>query len=100
MYPGAYSASPGFPAQGQTAVIAFSARASVASGAEVSLICLDSSGANVGEIDVAVDAGATFLSGGGAITMPATTTAVQARVALLTPNATLDIQTISLFALP
>ena len=97
-YPGVYAASPPLPLTSGTAVVAFSARTSVPTGAVISVLSFDASGTENGETDVAVEVGTSFAAGGGALNLPTGTATVGLRAALLTPNATLDIAGLTLLS--
>lgn len=100
-YPGSYAVSPSLPVGGSAIVVLrFSARASVASGAVVSITAFDGTGVQHAQDDVAVQIGTSFATGGGALQVPASTASVNVRVALLTPNATLDLDGLTVFSQP
>lgn len=93
-YPGAYAASAPAASRPGELFLHFSARAS-AGGADLGLIALDDKGAQIGETHVAIAAGAAFVESALGATLPPGTASWQLRLSELTPNATADLDRVT-----
>jgi hypothetical protein len=93
-YPGAYAASAPVPGKPGEMFLHFSARASAA-GADLGVIALDSGAKQIGETHVAIAAGSTFVESAIGATLPAGTASWQLRLTEPTPDATVDLDSVT-----
>jgi hypothetical protein len=93
-YPGSYAASAPVASKPGELFLHFSARASVA-GADLGVIALDGAGKQIGETHVPIVASATFIESALGATLPAGTASWQLRLSELTPDATADLDSVT-----